>query len=116
MRRIQARQKPILASPLASLLKLFFDAPTKRGIDLPVSVVSFRQRLDAPDIVHQEEAFARLEQAVSKTNISDLPSFAMRTDVPSLTCFEIEDERKYPSEMCVHDTSGTIARTFRRQG
>lgn len=180
----------------------------KRCIGLFIVVVSFRQCLDASDKVNQQKAIARLEQAVSKTNIFELPSFAMKADVhldnhgkkiagtyqllwngpdqwregisvpgyseveiggkgriwlqrssdfiplpiynlhqalgfgssanspqamslvqlhltpkdtikkttareehgDQLTCFEIEDEQKHSSEICVHDRSGTIAR------
>jgi TonB family protein len=73
---------------LASLPTLFYDAPMKRGIYLFVLIVSFRQCLDASDTVNQQEAIARLQLAVSKTNIFELPSFAMEADV------EIEEHGK----------------------
>jgi TonB family protein len=79
-RLIQPRPRPILIS-LASLPALFYDAPMKRCIYLFILVISFRQCLDASDTVNQQEAIARLEQAVSKTNIFELPSFAMKADV-----------------------------------
>jgi hypothetical protein len=53
----------------------------KRSIYLSILVVSFGQCLGASDTVNQEEAIARLQQAVSKTNIFELPSFAMKADV-----------------------------------
>jgi hypothetical protein len=181
----------------------------KRGIYLVALVVSFHQCLDASDTVNQQEAIVRLEQAVAKTNIFELPSFAMKADLRLLghgkeitgtyqllwngaerwresisvpgyseveigekgkiwlqrssdfipfaiynlhqalgfgssadapravslvqlpitskdtikkitakkvhgdrvTCFEIEDEQKYPSQLCVRDEGGTIDRT-----
>jgi hypothetical protein len=181
----------------------------KRGLYLLILVVSFLQCLDASDTVNRQEAIARLKQAVSKTNIFELPSFAMKADVhldnrgkkivgtyqllwngpdqwreeisfpgyseveiggkgkiwrqrstdfipfpiynlhqalgfgssasstasmplvqlrltskdtiskvtakkehgEHLTCFKVEDEQKYSSEICVRDGSGTIART-----
>ncbi|MGA9304555.1 MAG: energy transducer TonB [Candidatus Sulfotelmatobacter sp.] len=181
----------------------------KRGIYLVAFVVSFHQCLYASDAVNQQEAIVRLEQAVAKTNIFELPSFAMKAglrllshgkeitgtyqllwngdaqwresisvpgyseveigekgkiwlqrssdfipfaiynlhqalgfgssaDAPRavslvqlpitskdtikkitakkvhgdrVTCFEIEDEQKYPSQLCVRDEGGTIDRT-----
>ncbi len=180
----------------------------KRCLYLLILVVSLRQDIGASDAVNQQEAIARLEQAVSKTNIFELPSFALKADVrldnhgkkivgtyqllwngpdqwregisvpgyseveiggkgkiwiqrstdfipfpiynlhqalgfgsnanspqsmslvqlrltpkdtikkitakkehgDQMTCFELEDEQKHPSEICMHDASGTIAR------
>lgn len=46
------------------------------------------QFLSASDTAKQQDAITRLDQAVSKTNIFELPSFAMRADV------RIEDQGK----------------------
>jgi len=62
--------------------------PTKRYIWLIVPILVFGQLLSASDAANQNEAITRLEQAVSKTNIFELPSFAMRADV------RIEDHGK----------------------
>jgi TonB family protein len=180
----------------------------KRCVSLVILGLLFPQFLSASDTANQQEAISRLEQAVAKTNIFELPSFAMKADVQledrgkaitgtyqllwngpdqwreeislpgysevqiggkatiwvqrsadfipfpvynlyqalgfgtsvgsphswslvqlalttkdrikktharkehgdKLTCFEIEDEQKHSSEICVHDRSGTLAR------
>lgn len=60
----------------------------KRCIWLIVLNLVFGEFLSASDTAKQQEAITRLEQAVSKTNIFELPSFAMRADV------QIEDHGK----------------------
>jgi Gram-negative bacterial TonB protein C-terminal len=74
--------------PLASLLLLFYDARMKRCLCLFIMSFVFVHLLSASDAAKQQEAIARLEQAVSKTNIFELPSFAMRADV------QVEDHGK----------------------
>lgn len=53
----------------------------KRWIYLITFGILFGPFLHASDDAKQQEAVARMEQAVSKTNIFDLPSFAMKADV-----------------------------------
>jgi len=65
-------------------------SPMKHGICLPlVSLLFFPHIVAASDSVNRQEAVARLEQAVSKTNIFELPSFALEADV------EIEEQGKF---------------------
>lgn len=66
----------------------FYNAPMKYCICLVALILVFRQLLSASDAAKQQEAVTRLEQAVSKTNIFELPSFAMKADV------QIEDHGK----------------------
>ena len=68
--------------------QLFYNAPMKRCICLIVLNLVFGQFLCASDTAKQHEAITRLEQAVSKTNIFELPSFVMKADV------QIEDHGK----------------------
>jgi hypothetical protein len=75
------RAQPGLHFFYASLSSLLYDAPMKRCLYLFILVVSLHQYIDASDTVNQQEAIARLQQAVSKTNIFELPSFAMKADV-----------------------------------
>ncbi|MGC2170460.1 MAG: energy transducer TonB [Candidatus Sulfotelmatobacter sp.] len=60
----------------------------KRRICLIVPILVFAEFLGASDTARQQEAITRLEQAVSKTNIFELPSFAMKANV------QIEDHEK----------------------
>jgi hypothetical protein len=53
----------------------------KRCLYLFVLAASLRQYVGASDTVNQQEAMARLQRAVSKTNIFELPRFAMKGDV-----------------------------------
>ncbi len=48
-------------------------------------MLAFGQLLGASEPINQQEAIARLERAISKTNIFELPSFAMKADI------ELED-------------------------
>ena len=78
----------LAATRKSSELMLFYNAPMKRCIWLIVLNLVFGQFLSASDTAKQQEAITRLERAVSKTNIFELPSFAMKADV------QIEDHGK----------------------
>jgi hypothetical protein len=76
----------VFRSQLAAIRKsrelmLFYNAPMKRCICLIVMIFVLAQFLSASDTAKQQEAITRLEQAVSKTNIFELPSFGMKADV-----------------------------------
>jgi TonB family protein len=66
---------------LASLLTLLYDAAMKCCLYLLTVGILYGPFLGGSDTAKQQEAIARLEEAVSKTNIFELPSFAMRAEV-----------------------------------
>src|SRR5271167_2790382 len=63
----------------------------KRCIWLIILSFAVGQSLNASDADQQQEAIARLQQAISKTDIFELPSFVMKADV------RIEDHGKIAS-------------------
>ncbi len=67
---------------------LFYNAAMKSCICFVAMILGLGQLLGASEPINQQEAIARLERAISKTNIFELPSFAMKADV------EIEDHGK----------------------
>lgn len=67
--------------PLASLPVLFYHATMKRFTHLAVLVMSLQGFLTASDQPNQQDAVSRLEQDVAKTNIFELPSFAMKASI-----------------------------------
>jgi len=67
--------------PLASLSSLVYDVAMKRFTYLIAFGVVSTQLICASDPPKQQEAISRLERAISRTNIFELPSFAMKADV-----------------------------------
>ena len=67
-------------SPVTRIVLPYYVA-MKRWICVAMLGALSPQFLGASDTAKQQEAITRLEQAVSKTNIFELPSFAMQADV-----------------------------------
>jgi len=53
----------------------------KCGLYSSLLLLLFAQLARASDNINRQEAVTRLEQAVSKTDIFELPSFLMRADI-----------------------------------